>query len=79
MENQKKQFSVMDDEKFIEFLTHQFNGVHERFDKMNEKLDFSIDSSKKRFDEICERLNIVEKKIESMGRVTKLEKLAFTK
>lgn len=40
MENkQEKRFSVMEDEKFIEFLTTQFGGIHERFDNMDARFD----------------------------------------
>ena len=41
MENKdEKQFSAMDDEKFIEFLTDKFGKIDERFEKMDEDIGY---------------------------------------
>ncbi|MDD5731968.1 MAG: hypothetical protein PHU42_03700 [Patescibacteria group bacterium] len=100
MENKKeKQFSVMDDEKFVDFFTEKFGKIDERFDGIDneikglkednkgisdevkginqkidglgERLEFLINTSKRQFDDICERLDFVEKKLDSMGTMEK--------
>ena len=46
----------------------RFDEVDKRFDKVEGDLNFLIDSSKRQFDDLCERLNLVEKQLKITDR-----------
>ena len=64
----KKKITIED---LAVIIKNGFDGVDQRFDKLEGDLVSLVDSSKRQFDEICERLGFVEKKLDSMSTVEK--------
>lgn len=64
-----KRFEQVD--KRFDAMDKRFDAMDKRFDKVEGDLGFLIDSSKRQFDDLCERLDITEKKIDGMGIMEK--------
>lgn len=65
----KEGFGGVDSE--IKGVKGDIGVINQKLDGLGERLDFLIDTSKIQFDDICERLDFVEKKLNNMGIMEK--------